>query len=69
MICILKLNEYATGIDSITDWIIATDIDDARRQAQAAFDNDLAQYLYTLFEVRAGKTILPTGHIMLVSYF
>ncbi len=62
MICILKIeNGEPTG------WIIATDVDDARRQAYGAGEGELANLLYTVYDVAPGKHELPTGHTMLVS--
>lgn len=75
MICILSLSplqlapqtiEHKPG-DEIGGWIIATDVHDARRQAEAAFDNALAHCLYGMEFPKPGKTVLPTGHVMLVS--
>ncbi|MEM6483813.1 MAG: hypothetical protein AAF662_02345 [Pseudomonadota bacterium] len=62
MICIIKQDQ-----GEITGWIIATDLDDARRQAQGAGQLSLAQLLYQTYEVQPGKLMLQTGHIMLVS--
>lgn len=62
MICIIEQDR-----GDITGWIIATDLDDARRQAQGAGQLSLAQLLYNTYEVQPGKLMLQTGHIMLVS--
>jgi hypothetical protein len=63
MICILKMTSA-----EIDGWIIATDIDDARRQAQGTWNNDLAATLYRMtFIPTAGKHAIPGGYIMLVS--
>lgn len=63
MICILRMQ----GAD-IEGWIIATDVPDARRQAQAAWQSDLAALLYRMeFAPTPGKHKLDTGHVMLVS--
>jgi hypothetical protein len=52
----------------ISGWIVATDLSDARRQAYTAGQHALAQELYRLeFEPRAGKHILPSGHVLLAS--
>jgi len=62
MICILKMNGQ-----EIEGWIIATDMHDARRQAQMG-DRPLADTLYrTEFVPRPGKYPLPGGYLMLVS--
>lgn len=42
MLCILKRDP---GTQEITGWIIATDLADARRQADAGFDHTLAEML------------------------
>lgn len=77
MLCILRFDtpmdvpsalSAHTAAISITGWIVATDIDDARRQAQAAFDNDLASTLYRMpFPIARGKHIISPNHLMLVS--
>lgn len=70
MICIIKPAQgvHQKPIDSLAGWIIASDIDDARRQAHGAFDNELSAALYRMtFAPAAGKYELPTGHILLVS--
>jgi len=60
MICILKMNGH-----EIEGWIIATDVDDARRQAA---DQSLAATLYRMgFVPRPGKYPLSGGYLMLVS--
>jgi hypothetical protein len=71
MLCILKMREpslqHQPG-DEIEGWIIAVDADDARRQAQAAGEQELAAALYHApFHFRPGKYVLPTGHIVLAS--
>lgn len=74
MICILSFTPQPTpqtiereqGAE-IRGWIIATDVHDARRQAEAAFNNALAHCLYGMEFPKPGKTVLPTGHVMLVS--
>lgn len=77
MLCILKFapleeaqNDYVQHSpgDEIDGWIIATDIHDARRKADAAVVRDLAECLYRMdFMPQPGKHVLPTGHVMLVS--
>ena len=49
-------------------WILASDVPDARRQAQAAFDRPLREFLYRLeFDPRPGKYQIPdSGYWMLV---
>lgn len=63
MICILRLRD-----GDIACWIIATDIHDARQQAQIAGEDALADELYRMeFAPRLGKHKLQSGHWMLVS--
>jgi hypothetical protein len=66
MICILAMNDD-TRHHAIEGWMIATDVDDLRRQADAAGERDLAELLYRAWELPRGKHVLPTGHIALVS--
>lgn len=61
MICVLK----SEGSE-IKGWFIATDVHDARRKAQGAFDQTLAAKLYTMEFPRPGKHDLGNGYIMLV---
>jgi len=62
MICILKMQG-----GEITGWIIANDIPDARRYAEAALQGDLAGQLYRMeFTPTQGKHELPGGYVMLV---
>lgn len=42
MLCIIKRNKE----NEIMGWIIATDLHDARRQAEAAAERNLAEVLY-----------------------
>jgi hypothetical protein len=61
MIAIVSISS-ANSISTPTGWIIAVDIDDARRQAHAAGRMDLAEVLYRLspFATSASKSmILP----------
>ena len=74
MICLMTIElpashePFKTAIECISGWIIAVDMHDARRQAYAAFQNDLAQELYRAeLEPPPGKYRLPTGHIMVVT--
>lgn len=62
MVCILKMD----GAE-IAGWIIATDLDDARRQVP--FDNRaLGEMLDRMeFAPPPGKHVLPNGYVMLVS--
>jgi len=60
MICIINLNHSCQPV-VIDGWIIAIDLDDARRQAESINDYDLANYLYTLFEVKPGKYLIPNS--------
>lgn len=51
------------------EWIQATDIDDARRQAQMAGRTDVAAALYRMpsfLPPPPGKYTLPTGEILLI---
>ena len=68
MICILRLEELSPNTQAQpTGWIIATDLDDARRQAQGNGEMDLAQKLYTMYETPpAGKHLIADGLWMLV---
>jgi hypothetical protein len=66
VICILKMNDD-TRHHAIEGWIIATDTEDARRQADAAGERNLAELLYRGWPMPVGKHVLPTGHIALVS--
>jgi hypothetical protein len=66
MICILAMNDD-TRHHAITGWIIATDVDDARRQDDLAGDHELATLLYRGWPMPRGKHVLPTGHVALVS--
>jgi hypothetical protein len=73
MICILSINSER----EITGWIIATDMRDAFRQASGAAIGEseessavqLATWLVSKTETvpKAGKVVLPSGHIMLVT--
>lgn len=72
MICILKVKRVdsflaPSALLDIAGWIIATDVHDARHQAQMAFEADLAAELYRWEWPTPGKHQLTTGHIMLVS--
>lgn len=73
MISILNCNRNANDIfNGITGFIIAADVQDARRQIHKLMDLqpaliELANYFYNLYEPPPGKTVLPTGHIMLVT--
>lgn len=59
MLCILKIEN-----GEIKGWIIAHDVHDARRQADAAFERELAAELYRMeFVPPAGKHELRTGHV------
>jgi hypothetical protein len=61
-------SEATNLAQGISGWIVATDLSDARRQAYTAGQHALAQELYRLeFEPRAGKHILPSGHVLLAS--
>ena len=62
MICILNMEN-----GNIDSWIIATDLDDARRQAHAAGENVLASELYGALEFQEGKHTLNYGRVLLVS--
>ena len=62
MICILNMES-----GSIDDWIIANDLDDARRQAHEAGENVLASELYSVLDAQVGKHALNYGRVMLVS--
>lgn len=63
MICILEIDEHK----EIKGWIIATDLQDARRQLPFD-DRDLAAVLSRMeVEPPTGKHQLSTGHLMLVS--
>lgn len=58
MICIIKRNEE----NEIVGWITATDLHDARRQAGAVGENDLASLLYTRDELPPpGQHELPVN--------
>lgn len=55
MMCILRLKPIVGGVSSyesvageIEGWIIATDMHDARRQAEAAGQRDLAELCYRM---------------------
>lgn len=64
MICILKRDQDK----EIEGWILASDVHDARRQAHAALENELAGELYRMeFDPPPGRHKLRTGHLMLVS--
>jgi len=63
MICILKMKD-----GEIDGWFIATDLDDACRQAYGCGDKELANFFYRGWQLPPpGKYTLPTGHIALVS--
>jgi len=52
----------------ITGWIVATDIHEARRQAAATFQNDLAEQLYRMeLDPGPGKMQLGPGVFLLVT--
>lgn len=58
MICILELDDQK----EISGWVIAGDIDDARRQVHAIGNLWLAQELYRVpFDVQPGKYEIPGG--------
>lgn len=64
MICIIEFDLS----DEIVGWIIAIDIDDARRQAQASDNLDLAAILYRMtFTPPRGQYPLSPRVTMLVS--
>lgn len=81
MLCILKIAPKPVGLSDggiaqeievgsqISGWIIATDLDDARRQAQSAGALSLADALYRAYgpTPMLGKHLLPGGYLMLVS--
>ena len=57
MLCVLKIEN-----GEITGWIIAPDLEDARHQADAAWDHDLAAALYRMeFTPPPGKHVLIGG--------
>ena len=62
MICILRMVE-----SEIRGWIIATDAQDARRQALGAGDLALAEILGQIELPLRGKHALPNGDILLAS--
>jgi hypothetical protein len=61
MLCIVRIEN-----GELKGWIIATDVHDARRRAQAAFDNDLAQRLSGIEFPTSGRHDLGNGYTMLV---
>lgn len=71
MIAIIKYEHsvaYINPVENVTGWIIATDIHDARRQAQSSMQTDLASYLYRIeFEPNPGRYQICNNMIMLVS--
>jgi hypothetical protein len=66
MICILKRNPFTLDIET---WILATDCHDARRQAEAAGELQLASVLYRQEWLRPGKhdLALSGAHYTLLS--
>jgi hypothetical protein len=63
MICILKYEH-----SRITGWIIASDPHDARRQADAAFESDLAQELYRMeFAPGPGMYLICNGPVQKIT--
>lgn len=73
MICILKVKPGeavtppASAEGMIDGWIIATDVHDARRQAYAAGEHDLAGELERREHFELGKHQLTGRYIVLVS--
>lgn len=71
MIAIIKYElsvAYMSQVENVTGWIIATDIHDARRQAQSLMQTDLASHLYRIeSEPKPGKYPIGNNMIMLVS--
>lgn len=64
MVCLLSIEN-----GEIKGWILADDIDDARRQAQMAGRTELATLLYRMPSFPPpppGKYNLPTGEILLI---
>ncbi len=61
MICIIGMDKGTPNTNpQPTGWIIATDIDDARRQAESIGDTQLAQWLYSQhYDPQPGKYDLP----------
>lgn len=65
MLCIVRTDP---NTKEITGWIIAVDIDEARRQAQAAMDRELTAVLYRMtFMPQPGKYEVLSNCWMLVS--
>jgi hypothetical protein len=73
MICIVKFKPMAppTGDYSaapfIDGWLIATDVHDARRQAAALGDSNLAAELYRREFLPGGKHQITAQHVALVT--
>lgn len=69
MICIVRLEELSPNTKAQpTGWIIAVDTDDARRQADAVGERDIAETLYRMPpDIAAGKHMIADGVWMLVS--
>lgn len=61
MICILKIEA-----GELKGWILASDVNEARRKAEGAWQTELADALRRIEAPPKGKTILPGGHTMLV---
>jgi len=63
MVTILNIDQFTKEIKG---WILATDIDDARRQAQIGFLNDLAAELYQMtYLPKLTKYQMKCGYLML----
>lgn len=62
MICILKIEN-----GEINGWIIATDLEDAKQQAQGIGNFELIDDLAELNEIKPGKHVTASGFTMLVS--
>lgn len=61
MLCILKIKHGPLNEEfNIVGWIIASDLDDARRKDDGAGERGLATQLYRMFAPTASKTWLQS---------
>ena len=67
---LVDMGDLPKQASEISGWIIATDVHDARRQAESAGEYDLASYLYANTEFpRPGRhelLVSMTRYVMLV---
>ena len=66
---LVDMGDLPQQAPEISGWIIATDVHDARRQAESAGEHDLASHLYTRHEFpQPGRYELMAGGYGMARY-